>query len=227
MIAIGITTWNGLEHTKACIESLSEISIPFKLIIWDNGSTDGTKEWFKEQIAKIGNSPFRNSQMFFSNENEGMVNAWNYQLKEGFSDPKVDNVWICNNDIKFLKSTEHLNDVREWGLACPAILPKDVKGDLNIAAQIYHLLKEQPIEEGNLNGPIMAVSREAYEKVGLFDERLKNSYNDMDYHQRVIHAGLKTCVYNEAWIWHFGGASTSQNPDCHNKEYLKIFREKH
>lgn len=225
MIAIGITTWNQLEHTKACIESLKNVTIPYQLIVWDNGSTDGTKEYLQTQIRE--SKEFRGAALFLDIQNSGMVKPWNYQLTEGFSDPEVNNVWICNNDIKFLKSTQNLEDVKSYGMACPAILPKDAKGDLEASAQFYHLLKDSPIEDGNLNGPIMSISREAYEKVGLFDERLKNSFNDMDYHQRVIKAGMKTCVYNEAWIWHYGGASTSKNPDCHNKEYLKIFREKH
>jgi GT2 family glycosyltransferase len=215
MIAIGITTWNGLEHTKACIESLKNVTIPYELLIWDNASTDGTVEY----LYKVeGNKTF-------CYENLGMVIPWNWQLKMGFANPKVTHVWICNNDIKFLQSTQNIQDCEGYGLICPAILP-NVKGNLEAAAQLYHLFKEYPFEEG-LNGPLMCISREAYEKVGLFDERLKNSFNDMDYHQRVIKAGLKAGVYNESWIWHYGGASTSKNPDCHNPEYLKLFREKH
>src|SRR5436190_1709946 len=42
--------FNGLEDTRACLESLRGTTEPFRLIVMDNGSTDGTPE-FLERFA--------------------------------------------------------------------------------------------------------------------------------------------------------------------------------
>jgi len=48
LVSIIIPTWNGLELTKNCYNSIKEItSIPYEIIFVDNGSTDGTIEWLK------------------------------------------------------------------------------------------------------------------------------------------------------------------------------------
>lgn len=48
-IAISIIAYNRLEKTKKCIEYLFKYTshIDFELILCDNGSTDGTFEFFK------------------------------------------------------------------------------------------------------------------------------------------------------------------------------------
>lgn len=47
-VTIVIPNFNGLKFIKPCLKSLEKQSYKnFKLIIVDNGSTDGSKEWFK------------------------------------------------------------------------------------------------------------------------------------------------------------------------------------
>jgi len=37
-----MAVFNGLAHTRACLESLRATTEPFHLVVEDNGSTDGT-----------------------------------------------------------------------------------------------------------------------------------------------------------------------------------------
>ena len=48
-VAVIILTWNGLEFTKACIESIKRHGIPenVQIVVVDNGSTDGTIEYLQ------------------------------------------------------------------------------------------------------------------------------------------------------------------------------------
>src|SRR6218665_1389857 len=50
-VTIVILTWNGLDYTRRCLESIrSHTSHPdFHLVVVDNGSTDGTREFLEEQ----------------------------------------------------------------------------------------------------------------------------------------------------------------------------------
>jgi len=39
-----MAVFNGLAHTRACLESLRATTEPFRLVVADNGSSDGTRE---------------------------------------------------------------------------------------------------------------------------------------------------------------------------------------
>jgi glycosyltransferase involved in cell wall biosynthesis len=39
-----MAVFNGLAHTRACLESLRTTTEPFRLVVADNGSSDGTRE---------------------------------------------------------------------------------------------------------------------------------------------------------------------------------------
>jgi len=53
-LVVAIPTFNNLKFTKMCIASISEnTTIPYELLIVDDGSTDGTKEWVKSQGINI------------------------------------------------------------------------------------------------------------------------------------------------------------------------------
>ena len=48
--SIILLTFNKLEYTKKCIESIKKYtSGNYEIIVVDNNSTDGTKEWLIEQ----------------------------------------------------------------------------------------------------------------------------------------------------------------------------------
>lgn len=49
MISIIITTHNNLERVKKCIESIRENTTDYEIIVVDNGSTDGTRNWLETQ----------------------------------------------------------------------------------------------------------------------------------------------------------------------------------
>lgn len=50
MIPILMITYNRLEYTKKALDALLAVK-GIRIIIIDNGSTDGTQEWFKEMIG--------------------------------------------------------------------------------------------------------------------------------------------------------------------------------
>ena len=50
-VSIIVLTWNGLDYTKACLASIRErrqIFKDYKIIVADNGSTDGTVEYLSK-----------------------------------------------------------------------------------------------------------------------------------------------------------------------------------
>lgn len=53
-VSILLITWNALEYTKLCLESiLNYTNYPYQLIIVDNGSTDGTQDYLRSVEASL------------------------------------------------------------------------------------------------------------------------------------------------------------------------------
>lgn len=86
MIDIIILTKDHIEDTKKCIESI-KTKYPYKLIVVDSGSTDGTQEYAKSKGAMV--IPTAGKFVFARNVNIG--------VKFGSNPLKL----ICNNDIEF------------------------------------------------------------------------------------------------------------------------------
>lgn len=71
-IPILMITWNRFEYTKKSIEAvLSYTDLPFKLFIYDNNSTDGTKKY-------LNNLKDERVEIYFSRKNTGLVPPMNY-----------------------------------------------------------------------------------------------------------------------------------------------------
>lgn len=72
-VTILILAYNRLEKTKECIESVLKYTrdVNFELLLIDNGSTDGTLEYFKSL-------EYDKTTIVHINENKSAVVAWNY-----------------------------------------------------------------------------------------------------------------------------------------------------
>jgi GT2 family glycosyltransferase len=63
-------TWDRLDYTKQTLDRLIR-SREVRVIVIDNGSTDGTAEWLRSRIWRP------NVQMIFNNQNHGIAHAMN------------------------------------------------------------------------------------------------------------------------------------------------------
>src|SRR5438093_699875 len=116
---------NGLEDTRACLQSLRTTTEPFRLIVMDNGSTDGTPEFFRrfphEYPLTFARSP----------GNDGVIAALNRAWR------LADTEFVCflHNDTEMLDPSRERADIvlRDSALARFAEkyrrrLPCDVRG---------------------------------------------------------------------------------------------------
>ena len=91
---ISILTYGALEHTKACLQSVLENSgdHDYEIILTDNGSTDGTAEFFREFAAKNPRKTF----IVTNTENKGFIDPNRYALEIASGEFFV----MLNNDAK-------------------------------------------------------------------------------------------------------------------------------
>lgn len=99
MIPVLMITYNRLEYTKKALKALLRCREAY-VYVFDNGSTDGTKEWLRSQHGADGNHQL--IELTFAKTNVGIAKAMNFFIPAvGYSPyaAKVDNDTIVPPDF--------------------------------------------------------------------------------------------------------------------------------
>jgi len=92
-VVILILSYNGKHLLKDSISSYLANDYPnFEVIVIDNGSKDGTKEWVEQNYPGI--------IVLRTEKNLGYSGGFNFGLDYAFNKKNADNVLITNNDVK-------------------------------------------------------------------------------------------------------------------------------
>lgn len=224
--SIIMLTHNQLEYTKLCVSSIREFTEPgsYELIIVDNQSTDGTKEWLKEQ---------KDIRVIYNDYNAGFPAGCN----QGIRIAKGEQILLLNNDT--IVTSNWLINLSNALNSSPTI---GAVGPVTNSASYYQAIPTsyQTINEmfqyaETFNRPDMAkweyrlkligfcmlIKREVIEKVGLLDERFTpGNFEDDDYSYRIIKEGYNLLLCKDTFIHHFGGTSFSQ----YAEEYTPLMK---
>lgn len=100
IITLMMVTYNRLDLTKQTLQSIKDtVSVNYNLVIIDNGSTDGTKEYLTEN--------YPGAILVFNDENKGIAVARNQAMKIAV-DLKTD--WFCTIDNDVILPNRWLSD---------------------------------------------------------------------------------------------------------------------
>ena len=89
-VGVVLLNWNGGEYTISCIESLLKGSmIPWKIVVVDNGSNDGSPDLISDKFPEIYLIRNTKNRGFTGGNNQGI----DYMLSED-----IDYIWVLNND---------------------------------------------------------------------------------------------------------------------------------
>ena len=198
-----ILTHNCLELTKRCVESVRAQDIETTLEVIDNGSTDGTREWLSAQ--DINNVSFET--------NLGVSLGWNQGLRYFFEVPhQADHVLVVNNDT-ILPS---------WFYR--TLLGHNVDFVSGISVESMKQIAHPPNERQALveapDFSAFLLRRTAWERIGPFDERMKNYYSDNDWHIRAHRAGVP--LWNAGLPFYHERSSTLKNAPPREKRALDL-----
>lgn len=238
-IALIILTWNGLELTKKCIDSLQVEALPsnVKVIIVDNGSTDGTVEYLQSisnltiienktnlgysKAVNIGiNSAPINSDIVLLNNDVEIINQdWLVRLKNvAESDPLIGVV-----GVKILRPNNTIQH-------CGAYLPLDTFWGQQLGGGEVDIGQYDSIRE--VESVVFAcayIKRDLINEVGLLCEDFFAYFEDTDYCLRAKLAGYKVVVCGDIKVCHAENSSTKVNKVSHSTIFLKsqqTFRKK-
>lgn len=238
LVSIIILTWNQLALTKTCLASIVEhTSEPYELIMVDNGSTDGTVTWLRQQADRD-----RRITIIENAVNMGFAAGCN----QGIRVAKGSRLVLLNNDTVVTPGwlsgmNELLDRYPDAGIIGP--MTNSASG-IQVVPDVAYTLDSLPlwaetfrqqrryriIPHRRIVGFCMLFRRELSEKIGLLDESFGvGNYEDDDFCLRVELAGFRNLIAGDVFIHHVGGASFSGNNlirSTENRNNRVKFRQK-
>jgi len=202
-VQVLISTHNGANWIEKCIDSLLRSTIPVKIKLIDNLSTDATVQIVKAKYPQI--------DYMINTEDMGFAKANNILLRQALAD-NVDYVFLLNQDAWVDPGTiEGLINVHEqhpeYGIISPIHLNGEGKAfDYKFALYCsekscpglnsdLYLNKVRDIYDINfVNGAFWLISKECLKSVGLFDPLFYVYFEDIDFISRLKYKGFKVGI---------------------------------
>jgi Predicted glycosyltransferases len=220
LVSIVVLAYNHLDYTKLCIESLYKYTshINFELILIDNGSSDGTEEYFCSLPHAV--------KIHFP-ENIGVDKAINYGFRMArgkytlnlSNDIVVTSNWL-DNLIRCAESDPRI------GMVVPVCSASSnhQQVDLNCRSpdDMQRLAKEYNISNPNLWEERLKLvtyaclfRTEVQKAIGGFDEAFNpGAYDDDAISFRIRRAGYRLILAKDTYVYHYGSVTF-------NAEYSK------
>jgi len=221
LVSIVILTFNQLRFTQECVTSIQNCTLdPHEIIFVDNGSTDGTVEWLKEQVQC--NAGYR---LIGNGTNFGFAKGCN----QGIEAARGEFILLLNNDVVVTSGwlagmieclrlqphagivgpmTNNISGIQRVG----RIGYEDMTGLERYAAAFRELNSYRRVETRRIVGFCMLFKRELAEIIGLLDESFgSGNFEDDDYCLRAELAGYRNVIAGDVFIHHYGSQTFSGN----------------
>lgn len=211
-VSVVIVVFNQLPLTRACLESLKPSTIPFDLVVVDNGSTDGTQEFFHHFPEPFPLRYHRNSS------NLGLIRA----LNQGWRIAGGEFLCFLHNDTEMLDPewlAKLVNAAEGEGAGLVGLYGvRSVRRDGRyVGRTIVHALDDGPTlrspvaEVAAVDGVCLFLGRSLLAELGGFDESYGFFHGyDRDLSFQVREAGRRCFVVNARFVHRGGGTRTSE-----------------
>ncbi|MBP8129101.1 MAG: glycosyltransferase [Candidatus Hydrogenedentes bacterium] len=209
-ISIIIPAYNQLDYCRQCVQSLLlHTDTPYKLILVDNGSTDGVSEYFDEVPGATVVHTGRNLG-FAAGVNRGLEHAQGHVLLLN-SDTIVPQAWL-GRLMRALLSADDIGMVGPYsncvsgsqqigGLSFTSVVEINAFANERAAAHAGRVR-----DVARLVGFCLLIRDRVLGQVGGLDESFGiGNYEDDDYCARVLRAGWRLCVAEDSFVFHYGG----------------------
>jgi len=200
--SITFASYNEVDYTEKCINSmLSNGEDLNNLVVVDNSSTDGTREYLSSLSLK---------HLILNKQNLGCGTAWN----QGILAQQTEWTIVMNNDIivskgwiKGLISSAIENNIR-------VISPSLIEGpmDYNFEGFVSSATEKvgNYLRTGTAHAVCLAVHNSVWEEIGYFRATPKLlGYEDTLFFHELKKSKIQTAMTGRSWLHHFGSITQS------------------
>ena len=238
-VSIVILTFNELEYTKQCVESIRKNTPQHHEIVFvDNGSKDGTVKWLRTILKENANY-----KLIENAENKGFAAGCN----QGIQSATHDHILLINNDVVVTEGwlsgmMECLDSAPDIGIVGPMTnhisgvqkVPEvgyASIGDLGAFARDFRKRnRHRRVASRRVVGFCMLFRRQLIKEIGLLDESFgSGNFEDDDFCLRASLAGYRNVIAGEVFIHHYGSRTFIGNRIDYGSSLSgnrKVFAEK-
>jgi len=229
-VCIIILNWNGKELLKDCLSSIFKLTdYPnYKVIVVDNGSTDGSVEFVKKNFPK--------ADVLALDKNYGFSKGNNIGIKYALKKYKPKYILLLNNDTKIIqkdwltKLVETAESDEKIGIVGPKLIYPD--GRIQHAGIDIKNLKHRGIYEPKsmytkiegidaVTGTCLLISLKTISKIGCLDEVYSPfSFEDVDFCLRAKRQGFKIIFNGKVVLIHREGVSTRKKMSAERSYFI-------
>lgn len=211
-VSVIVLNYNGLKFLPACLSSLESQTYPNrKIIVYDNGSTDGSVAFIKRNFPGV--------LLIEGKENVGFAKGNNMAISFALRE-NPEYIFLVNNDteaenalleklVKTLQNTDSLD------IVSPAVFNlthKDILQELGMTIDRFGYplalrASQNLCKVFFVSGCAMMIKSELLKKIGSFDQEYFMFAEDLDLCWRAQLAGYKIGVNPAAKIYHAAGGS--------------------
>ena len=216
LVIVLILNFNGKHLLEECISSyLSNDYQDFEVVVVDNGSSDGSEQWVKQNYSRV--------HVLRSERNLKYSGGFNFGMEYAFREKMADFVLITNNDVKAdTKVISSLVELAESDAMAGFVIGKVYYYDSpnvfqtvgkkydpvlwnggHIGSREEDMGQYDTIEERAWCDDIYwLVKREVWEKTGGYDTEFAFQGEDFDWQVRAKNLGYKIMYTPHAKLWH-------------------------
>ena len=228
-MAVAIISWNTRELLRRCLTTIMH-DAPDEVVVVDNGSSDGSITMVREEFPGV--------RFEVLTENPGYGAASNVAFTLCSAEYVL--LLNSDTELRpgaLAALVAHLDRCPRAGIVGPRLLNPDgslQKSTFPFPSPLVPFVKRRPMADlvglvpvlrdafvgawahdhtrrvPWVLGAALAIRREAYERIGGFDESYVMYYEEVDLCYRLRRAGWETHFTPATEITHVGGASTSQ-----------------
>lgn len=217
LVSIVILTFNQLQYTIECLESIrKQTPEPYEIIFVDNGSTDESVKWLQRVIKENANY-----KLIENEKNLGFAKGCN----QGITASSGEFILLLNNDVVVTEGwlsgmLECLNSDSGIGIVGP--MTNNISGGQKVVDAKYKTIEQmhefaksfrernrhQRVYQRRIVGFCMLFRRELVKKIGGLDERFHSgNFEDDDYCLRVELEDYRNCIAGDVFTHHYGSRS--------------------
>ncbi len=241
--SVVVTTFNCLEYTQICIDSLRKCrgTVPYKIFIADAGSSDGTQDWVKSQddltllggerrrcfseAVNLGFRATRSKYVVVLNNDLVVSPGWLDEMARVAKTQDMGCVGVlsnCDRGWLYSESDEIAQQMQVNGVP---LVPKmrigsvDVEAVMEWGGRSNQTRKGEVVEREWVAFYATLFTRGAIDATGELDEEFKTGCEDVDYCMRLQRQGYRIGQAHGSFVFHWGAVSREHDEGSRYDEY--------